>query len=260
MKHTLKGWLVDNAITTDNKEDKILLLESAGNLTLEDVLSEMKKEDTGLRGETIEHAVKLYHRIVSDLTLSGYSVNTGLFRAVPQFRGVIDNGQWNPQKNSIYVSFTEDKELREAVAQTSVNILGEKKDAMYIIGGEDAATRATDGMATAGRNYVLTGRMLKVVGDDDAIGITLTDSAGTVTRLANDMLVVNNPSQLIILLPAGLADGDYTLTVTTQYCGGGTLLKKPRSTTKVISIGQGSGGGETPNPGGDGNQDEDVLG
>ena len=53
MKHTLKGWLVDNAVTVDNKEDKILMLESAGSLTLEDILSEMKKEDTGLREETI---------------------------------------------------------------------------------------------------------------------------------------------------------------------------------------------------------------
>lgn len=126
MKHTLKGWLVDNAVTVDNKEDKILMLESAGSLTLEDILSEMKKEDTGLREETIEHAVKLYHRVLSDLMLSGYSVNTGLFRAVPQFRGVVDGGQWDQKKNSIYVSFTQDKDLREAIAQTSVNILGRR--------------------------------------------------------------------------------------------------------------------------------------
>ena len=46
MKTELKGWLADNTVTTDNKEDKILVLESAGNLTLSDVLNEMKKEDT----------------------------------------------------------------------------------------------------------------------------------------------------------------------------------------------------------------------
>ena len=34
MKHTLKGWLVDNAVTTDDKEDKNLQLDSAGCLTL----------------------------------------------------------------------------------------------------------------------------------------------------------------------------------------------------------------------------------
>ena len=46
MKTELKGWLADNPVTTDNKEDKILVLESAGNLTLSDVLDEMKEEDT----------------------------------------------------------------------------------------------------------------------------------------------------------------------------------------------------------------------
>ena len=46
MKTELKGWLADNTVTTDNKEDKILVLESAGNLTLTDVLDEMNKEDT----------------------------------------------------------------------------------------------------------------------------------------------------------------------------------------------------------------------
>ncbi len=83
MKKVLKGWLIDNAVTTDNKTDKILLLASAGSLTLDDVLEEMYKQDTGLRPETMRHSVTLYHRIVMDLILNGYSVNTGLFRAVP---------------------------------------------------------------------------------------------------------------------------------------------------------------------------------
>ena len=48
MNHTLKGWLVDNSVTANNKDDKILQLESAGNLALSDVLEEMKREDTGL--------------------------------------------------------------------------------------------------------------------------------------------------------------------------------------------------------------------
>ena len=82
MKNVLKIWLVDNTVTVDNKDDKIGQLESSGNLSLQDILDEMHKEDTGLRPETIEHVVKLYNRVVSDLILSGYSVNTGLYSAV----------------------------------------------------------------------------------------------------------------------------------------------------------------------------------
>ena len=47
----------DNTVTTDNKEDKILVLESAGNLTLTDVLDEMKKEDTSHHGGHGGHRV-----------------------------------------------------------------------------------------------------------------------------------------------------------------------------------------------------------
>ena len=43
MSNVLKGWLADNAVTTDNKDDKILVLESAGNLTEKEILERMMK-------------------------------------------------------------------------------------------------------------------------------------------------------------------------------------------------------------------------
>lgn len=55
MKKVLKGWLIDNSVTADNKTDKILLLHSTGSLDLDDVLEEMQKQDTGLRPETMRH-------------------------------------------------------------------------------------------------------------------------------------------------------------------------------------------------------------
>lgn len=235
MKHTLKGWLVDNAVTADDKEDKILMLESAGSLTMADIIEEMKKEDTGLRTETLEHSLKLFNRVVTDLLLNGFAVNTGLFHAVPQFRGVIENGAWNPEKNSIYVSFTQDKELREAIAETSVNILGDKASGMYISGVKDAATQATDGSMTPGRNFIVTGRLLKVAGGEEGVGITLTpEGDASPVVIEPDMLAVNNPSQLVFLIPAELPSGIYTLTITTQYTGGEKFLKAPRSVSRQV--------------------------
>lgn len=249
MKHTLKAWLVDNTVTVDNKDDKILQLESAGSLTLDDVLEEMKNEDTGLRAETIEHVVNLYHRVLTDLVLQGYNINAGLFYMSPTFRGVVEGGTWDPQRNSIYVDITQGKTLREAIAETSVDILGLKQSLMYISGGEDAATRVSGMSATAGRNYTLTGRMLKVQGSDPSVGVTLTSSTGTVTRLADDMIAVNQPSKLVILIPATMTDGTYTLTVTTQYSGSGVTLKEPRSASCTIVIGEAAS--EPSTPGGD---------
>ena len=88
MQNVLKGWLIDNTVTTDDLNDKILQLESAGKADFDDIIDEMLKEDTGLRIETLRHSVSLYNRVVARLILSGYSVNTGLFRAVAKFLGV----------------------------------------------------------------------------------------------------------------------------------------------------------------------------
>lgn len=107
MKHTLKGWLADNTVTADNKTDKILLLESAGSMNLEDILQEMFDANTGLQPETLRHVVKLYHRIVKDAVLQGVQVNTGLFYAVAKFIGVIEGGKWDPENNSIYIALTQ---------------------------------------------------------------------------------------------------------------------------------------------------------
>jgi hypothetical protein len=46
MQNVLKGWLVDNTVTTDDLNDKILQLESAGSADFDDIISEMLKEDT----------------------------------------------------------------------------------------------------------------------------------------------------------------------------------------------------------------------
>lgn len=249
MKKVLKGWLTDNAVTVNNKTDKILLLQSAGSLGLSDVLEEMQKQDTGLRPETMHHAMTLYHRVVMDLILNGYSVNTGLFRAVPQLTGVIEGGVWNKEKNSIYVSFTQDKALREAIAQTVVEILGEKSNIMYILETEDKKTGLKDGSATAGRNFFVRGAMLKVAGDDETVGVTLTNAAKAVTKLADDLITINNPSSLTLLLPAELTEGEYTLTITTQYSSSGTLLKTPRSVSTPIWIGgKPAEGGDSESP------------
>ena len=248
MKHTLKGWLADNAVTADNKTDKILLLETAGSMNLDDILEEMYETNTGLQRETLRHVVELYHRIVKNAVLRGVQVNTGLFYAVAKFLGVIEGGKWDPEKNSVYIALTQGRELREEIAETAVSILGEKANVMYILETED---RKSGRSATADKNFFVRGAMLKVMGDDPAVGVTLTDSKGIVTKIDDDDITINKPSELTLLLPTGLEDGEYTLTVTTQYSKGNVSLKSPRSASTQVWIGgkPDSGGGEDDRPG-----------
>lgn len=246
IKYTLNGQLADNTVTKDDKNDKILSLVGAGSADKQRVISEIMDMNPGLERETIEAVVNLEQRAVQRLVLTGYHVNMGLYQAVAQFTGVVENKAWNPQKNTVYVSFTQGAGIREAIRQTGVNIIGEKGSTMYVAGTQDVATRATNATATAGRNFTVTGSMLKVVGTDPAVGITLTSTATKeVTKISEDMFAVNDPSKLTFIIPAGLADGEYTLRVTTQYSGSGTrtLLKNPRTVEYTITLGAGEGDG-----------------
>ena len=76
-----------------------------------------------------------------------------------------------------------------------------------------------------------------MVGDDPSVGITLTDGEGTETRIKAGAIGLNQPSKLIFLVPASLAAGDYTLTITTQFGGNSnSLLKTPRALTQTVHV------------------------
>lgn len=82
----------------------------------------------------------------------------------------------------------------------------------------------------------------------------------TVTKITEDLFVVNDPSKVIFIIPSGLANGTHQLKLTTQFSGSGsTVLKTPRSVEKTIYIGTApSGGGGSQ--GGDGGIEGDPLG
>ena len=258
IKYQINGQLAENTVTVDNKEDMILVPVSIGTADEARIIAEMKAEDSGLREETIQHVHDLEKRIVKRMLMSGMNVNNGLYYASASFRGVIEGSQWNPDKNSIVVNFNVGADLREAIKKTTVNIIGGKSSAMYIGGVADTSTRAQDASATAGRAFSLTGSKIKVAGPDAAVGITLTDSKNVVTKITEDLFVVNNPSKVTFIIPADLANGTYVLKLTTQFSGSGALLKTPRSVEKTIYIGTAPSGGGSQ--GGGGGLDENPLG
>lgn len=243
MPNIIKAWLADNTVTTDDKQDKIFLVETGQTYEFDDVINEMHNEETGLRIETLSHVVKLFVRVVSRLLLNGNKVNAGLFYGVAKLRGVAEKGQWNPLKNSIYVLLTQGAELRKAIEETRVEILGEKSNVMYILEVEDRDTGMTDGTITPGRNAFIRGASLKVAGDDPSVGITLKPvSGGSETKLSEKDITINSPTEMVIIVPAGLEDGTYTLTITTQYSRGTNLLKIPRSVSTTVYVGNAGGG------------------
>ena len=236
IKYQINVQMMDNAVTKDNPDDKIFTVISNGTADKERLIAEMMKVNPGLEEETLRHVLDLENRVTIDLLMKGMRVNNGLYDVALQCKGVVQGTAWDPNVNTLYANFTQGKEVRETIADAVINVQGEKGATMYFSNSEDAATGAKEFHATAGSNFILTGKNIKVVGDDPSVGITLTSSEDTETKITGGAIGVNQPSKLVFFIPAGLADGDYTLTVTTQY-NGNVLLKTPRSVSHVLHIG-----------------------
>lgn len=257
--YRLDAFLQDNSLTQDNTEDVIAVPASKEPADEERILAEMKAEDTGLRRETLLHVFELEKRVIKRLLLSGHAVNTGLYHASVAFRGIVKNSQWNPDENEIVVNFNPGADLREAVAHTRVNILGPKPEGISVTGVQDVATKADNATATPGRAFTLTGRNIRIAGEDPAVGLTLISEDGTETNVTADLWVINNPSTVTFIIPAQMEAGTYTLRLTTQYSGNSTKpLKTPRTVENVLYIGTEppQTGGTTPG-GNEGSEDGD---
>ena len=254
IKYTLNVQSVDNPLTKE-EGDKRFVLVSNGTADFDRVISEIMSVNPGLERETVEAVVKLEHRTIMRLTLSGMRVSNGLFSAVASPKGRA-GASWNPEVNQLNITIAQGADWREAIRNTTVNVLGDKAEVMYISGTTDIATRATDRTATPGYPFTVEGNYLKLVGDDPAVGITIVSEEGTETRVDSGMVAVNEPKKLVFVLPSGLAEGTYTLRIATQYgSSGGNLRKTPRVVESPLYIGVAP---TTPDEGtGDGEDDGD---
>ena len=231
MKNTLKAWLKKNQLTSD-PNDYSATVVSSGSVNIDDIIDEIINDGSELKKETILSVVTRFNSKAASMVLSGYNVNTGLVYMRPVIKGAFYGKTWDPEINSVYISIRQGASLRTEVAETTVEILGEQSDPLEIYSVTDQTTGNTDGTLTKGRNAEIKGSHLKIAGDNEACGITFTNTTTQEeTKLATTDIVLNEPSRLLIFVPATLVAGEYELTVTTQYSGGGTPLKEPRSVT-----------------------------
>jgi hypothetical protein len=236
MEKVLKAWLKKNHLTPD-PNDFTASAVSSGSVGVKNIIDELVNEGMELKRETVLDIITRFNRKAADLVLSGYNVNTGLVYMRSVIKGQFFGKTWNPELNSVYVSITQGLDLRQAVADTRVEILGEQADLIELLSITDSTTGKTDGTLTRGRNVELKGSLLKVVGDHPACGISFMNTATqAITMLDKADIVLNEPSRLLIIIPATIEAGEYELTVSTQFAGGGNNLKQPRSVTLGIPV------------------------
>ncbi|MDR2286614.1 MAG: DUF4469 domain-containing protein, partial [Prevotellaceae bacterium] len=93
----------------------------------------------------------------------------------------------------------------------------------------DVKTGSINDLLTPNRNLKIAGHKIKIAGDNAANGIYFVNQATAErTKVDDSDIAINNPSELIVIIPQ-LPAGTYQVEVTTQYSAG-IFLKEPRVT------------------------------
>ena len=223
---------------TDKLGDYSGKIAITGTIRNADIASRIVKNGSELRAETIENILKRADQEKINALSEGKSVVDGigqyLLTVTGSFEG--EKAPFESDKHKLGVSMTMSKNLRESLTAVSVSTRP-SSSGITINSVYDSMTGEKNGVITPLSNVVIKGQNIKVVGEGEEIGVFFTKVGGE--KKAIKLLTHNNHSQLTILL-ADLEDGEYELSITTQYGSGNRILKEARSYTYPILLYVGS--------------------
>lgn len=221
-------------VLTERKDDRFGRVVTSKSRTIDDLVSIVVSRRTDLNPATLKTSFELLKNTAIEELINGASVNFGLGYFSLGVNGVFigDNAQWDTTKHSLCINVTPTAELRESAKNTIVNVRGMASSGIFINSVTDVASGETNSRLTPGGGVNLTGSKMKIDGDGAGVGITLThQTTNAVVSIASTAILVNDPSKITFIVPSDVPEGDYKLTISTQYAPSSKQLKEPRSFT-----------------------------
>jgi len=230
-------------VLTEDPNDFIARVVAEKSLSIDDVCqSAANRGGADISAAAMGHAVQLWLKEMAYRLCDGFSINAGWFNVQANIRGVFNSPseKFNPEKHTVSFDFNQGSLLRKELGSVEVEIQGVAENSFYVAQVTDIKTGVVNEVLTPNRNLRIQGSKLKVAGESEANGIFFINQANQqkVKVDATD-IVTNNPSELIIVIPA-LEAGSYKLEVVTQFGSGNykQLLKEPRNAVfeRILSV------------------------
>jgi hypothetical protein len=229
--HTIKAWLYKNLLTKDKPNDYIARVISERSLSIKDICeSAVARGGADISAPSMEHGVNLFLKEMGYQLCNGFSINTGWFTAVAQILGTFESitETYDDDKHTVMFEFHQGATLRKELENVTVEILGVAETGVMISQVLDVKTGSVNDMLTPNHNLKISGHKLKIAGNNPANGVYFIDENGNRIQVDVSDIVINKPSELMIMIPA-LPQGMYQLEVMTQFSNGSTLLKESRT-------------------------------
>jgi hypothetical protein len=211
--HKIKAWLYPNLLTPD-PNDYVIRPISERTLSVPEVCeAAVSRGESDISAAAMEHAVNLFHQEMGYQLCDGYSINTGWYAAGPQVRGIANSPkeQYDKEKHTLLFEFHQGVLLRKEGEGVDLDILGVADTSTVILQVVDVKSGSVNDLLTPNRALKIAGYKFKIVGDNAANGVYFVNRATSErTRVDVSDIVTNNPSELIVMIPA-LTAGTYLL-------------------------------------------------
>ena len=227
----LEYTLEENELT-DKPDDLRAQVLNVSSYTQNDITDRILNIGAGLTRSDVVSVLEAEKQVITSIIAEGGAVNTELFNAFPSISGVFNRPDeaFDHSKHKIRINLHPGVALRAAVSQVKPKRVTAVVSGTIITAVTDLKSGSVNGTLTPGRNIKLTGAKLKLAGDKDTVGLYFVAENGDAEiKVDPSDIVVNNPSEVIAVVPA-LAAGTYHVRIVTQYTSG-TFLKTPRTYT-----------------------------
>ena len=226
-----KIWLRLNLLTKEVDNDYTAEVSTVGNTKRnEDIARAIIEEGSELKFDTLLDILNRRDGVEKRMLQQGNSVQNANVRLAPRVSGswVGSTANFDPAVHKITIDATITNEMRTALEEVGVEVLGVKNSGAIIGLVTDTATGKTDGSITINDDILIEGDKLKIAPEDEVgLGVFFVTNTGVeipVTR----RLTQNDPKKIIARVPKLLA-GEYTLKIITRFSTSSTLLNEPRT-------------------------------
>ena len=262
---------LEHVLSTETSNDYYLRPKLQKCLNLDDLADEVAALST--RQEDPEDIARIGRQLMQRMMWflsAGYSVSLpiGYFRPTAQGVFMKDelNGAPDRSRLKLGVAYSMSEDMRNALAEAEIDVDIQKSVSgpqLYaVVSAQDAqnpeaVTRGEGIPISGGQTCIIKGKNLKVGGEGDEIGVTITrvDEGGSDSYFfPPSQLYPNSPSKVGFVLPASVPEGSvWSVKLCSRLSSNGTSqLKQPRTVEMDDTFVVGEVAEPTPGTGGTG--------
>ncbi|MDR1074068.1 MAG: DUF4469 domain-containing protein [Treponema sp.] len=216
--------LEDNELTS-KPDDLRAQVINVTSYTQNDIVDRLMKIGAGLTRSDVAAVLEAEKQVIADIIAEGGAVNTELFNAFPSISGVFDTPDepFDHAKHKVRINLHPGVALRSAVLSVKPRRIAAAVTGTVITAVTDMKTGAVNSTLTPGRDLKISGAKLKIAGSEADVGLYFVPAGGGAeVKIDPSDIVVNNPSEVIAVIPA-LSAGGYRVRIITQYSSGKNL-------------------------------------